>query len=98
MPSLYPKLSPEVSLYPPCWPLIALGVKERAGWRCEQCGHVHDPEAGYCLTVHHRDGDPGNCADHNLVALCQRCHLAAQVILLGRKRMGALNPHQLSLF
>lgn len=28
------------------------------------------------LTVAHLDHDPTNCADENLQALCQRCHLA----------------------
>jgi hypothetical protein len=35
------------------------------------------------LTVHHLDGNPANCADWNLAALCQRCHLKIQ----GRVRM-----------
>jgi len=38
---------------------------------------MHDPDHGYTLTVHHRDGDPGHNDPANLVALCQRCHLAA---------------------
>ena len=29
------------------------------------------------LTVHHIDGNPSNCDRSNLIALCQRCHLAA---------------------
>jgi len=29
------------------------------------------------LTVHHIDANPANCADDNLIALCQRCHLKA---------------------
>lgn len=30
------------------------------------------------LTVHHLDGDKSNCADWNLAALCQVCHLRVQ--------------------
>jgi hypothetical protein len=30
------------------------------------------------LTVHHLDGDKGNCRWWNLAALCQRCHLTIQ--------------------
>lgn len=30
------------------------------------------------LTVHHLDGDKGNCLWWNLAALCQRCHLTIQ--------------------
>jgi len=78
--------------YPENWREIAKEVKDRAGWRCELCGHEHDPETGYTLTVHHLDGDPSNCDPENLVALCQRCHLRKQVYLewaLRRKRMEA---------
>jgi 5-methylcytosine-specific restriction endonuclease McrA len=38
------------------------------------------------LTVHHRDGDPTNNRRDNLVALCQRCHLAADRELRGASR------------
>jgi len=71
-------VSVEVGNYPPDWEEIARRVKERAGWRCEHCGHPHDPVAGYTLTVHHLDGNPVNCSPENLVALCQRCHLRIQ--------------------
>lgn len=64
--------------YPPDWPSIAQAVKDAAGWRCVRCGHPHDPQSGYTLTVHHLDLDPSNCRWHNLVALCQRCHLSIQ--------------------
>lgn len=66
--------------------------KDRAGDRCEcmgECGHDH---AGRCpetnggahsvtgstvvLTVAHLDDTPEHCADNNLRAMCQRCHLA----------------------
>jgi len=76
-------MRPRRTLYPPDWEAIATRIKAAADWRCEQCGHVHEPETGYTLTVHHIDGEPGNNADWNLVALCQRCHLG----LHGRKRM-----------
>lgn len=61
--------------YPDNWSEIAQRVKDAAGWRCEHCGHPHDPGSGYTLTVHHLDSDKTNCSDDNLVALCQRCHL-----------------------
>ncbi len=64
------------ALYPPDWDALAAAVKLTAGWCCEQCGQVHAPAAGYTLTVHHIDGDPAHNAPENLVALCQRCHLA----------------------
>lgn len=65
-------------LYPEDWETIAARVKERAGWRCEHCGHPHDPQSGHTLTVHHLDGNPSNCTFENLVALCQKCHLSLQ--------------------
>lgn len=64
--------------YPDNWSDIALATKEAAGWRCERCGHVHDTESGYVLTVHHLDINPANCEWWNIPALCQRCHLTIQ--------------------
>lgn len=66
--------------YPVEWVEIATRIKNRAGWRCEKCGHVHEVATGYVLTVHHLDMDPANVADTNLVALCQRCHLHVQAV------------------
>jgi len=70
--------------YPPDWKDIAGRIKDGAGWKCERCGHPHEPQTGYCLTVHHLDGNKANCDDWNLAALCQRCHLRVQ----GRVVMG----------
>lgn len=66
-------------LYPDNWEEIAYKVKEAAGWKCERCGHPHDPAKGRTLTVHHLDGDPRNCKPENLAALCQKCHLIIQI-------------------
>ena len=78
-----------MSQYPMNWPEIAHDVKERAGWRCEHCGHVHDRHSGRVLTVHHLDMNKANCDYSNLVALCQRCHLHIQA---------RYHPKQLWLF
>lgn len=64
--------------YPPNWPEIAGRVKVAAGNACEHCGHPHDTEAGYMLTVHHLDLNKANCDWTNTVAMCQRCHLRWQ--------------------
>ena len=64
----------------------------RAGGRCEcagECGHDHGgrcPAINYqshpvtgskvILTTAHLEPTPENCADDNLKAMCQRCHLA----------------------
>lgn len=69
--------------YPKNWRDIARRIKSAAGWKCERCKHPHDPKSAHVLTVHHLDGDKSNCADWNLAALCQRCHLKIQ----GRVRM-----------
>ena len=68
--------------YPENWKIWAGIVKDEAGWKCEECGAPHDPENGWCLTVHHRDGIKNNLTRKNLVALCQRCHLRIQGNLL----------------
>ena len=68
--------------YPPYWPQLAEAVKKAAGGKCIRCGHVHDPAAGYSLTVHHLDGHKGNDYWWNLLALCQRCHLHVQGIVI----------------
>ena len=67
-------------LYPDDWEAISLRIRERAGWRCEWCGVEYgqpNPITGstVVLSVAHLDHDPSNCADDNLRALCQRCHL-----------------------
>ena len=72
--------------YPENWSEIAGRIKESAGFKCERCGHKHDPASGYCLTVHHLTMEKSNCNDWNLAALCQRCHLKIQ----GRVKMDQL--------
>ena len=46
--------------------------------RCQAEGYKGHPLTGstVVLTVAHLDHDPGNCAEDNLRAMCQRCHLA----------------------
>lgn len=80
--------------YPDNWPEIAAKVKEEAGWKCERCGHPHDPQAGYVLTVHHLDSNPANVNPENLVALCQRCHMTHVARL---RRYGPEDDRQLRL-
>jgi len=68
------------SLYPDDWEAISRRIRERAGGKCEWCnaenGQPH-PITGskVVLTVAHLDHDPSNCAESNLRALCQRCHI-----------------------
>jgi hypothetical protein len=76
----------DASLYPPDWKRIRRRILDRAGNCCEgsplypDCraeDHGSHPVTGsrVVLTVAHLDNDPGNCADSNLRAMCQRCHL-----------------------
>lgn len=66
------------SKYPDNWKEIAERRKKAEGYKCERCKHKHNPKKGYCLTVHHLDGDKSNNEDWNLAVLCQRCHLYMQ--------------------
>jgi len=60
------------------WDEIAGNMKLIMGWRCEVCGTIHDPENGYCLTVHHLNGVRKDNRFENLLVCCQRCHLRLQ--------------------
>ena len=75
--------------YPPEWEsgAIQARIRERAGYACEICGLPFDPATNMALRaldedgralvghVHHLDHNPPNCADDNLIFLCQRCHI-----------------------
>lgn len=72
--------------YPRNWKAIAHACKERAGWCCQgspafpDCRAAHKqphPVTGsrVILTAAHLDHMPEHCADENLRAWCQRCHL-----------------------
>ena len=68
------------TLYHPNWREISLLVRKNAGFRCELCpagnGEYHwKTGSKVVLTVHHIDSDKKNNSKHNLIALCQRCHL-----------------------
>lgn len=80
------------ALYPSDWEAISQRIRfDRASGRCEcdgRCGRHPDPcvavhgaphpvtGSKVVLTVAHLDHHPPNCADLNLLAMCQRCHLA----------------------
>jgi hypothetical protein len=68
--------------YPDNWHDIAEKRKKACGYKCERCDHIHEPKTGYCLTVHHLDGDKSNNEDWNLAVLCQRCHLYVQGVVI----------------
>lgn len=70
--------------YPSDWKAISLRVRTEAEWRCQWCdaenGKPH-PRTGskVVLTVHHLNHLPEDSRRANLVALCQRCHLGADM-------------------
>ena len=81
----------EKARYPKDWKTISLRIRERAEGRCEcveECGlhpwgrcvekngrKAHFAKGQIVLTVAHLDHTPEHCADDNLKAMCQRCHL-----------------------
>lgn len=57
---------------------LAAGV-ERGRLACDSRCRGHEPDARKrVLTVHHLDGDKGNCRWWNCPPLCQVCHLVIQ--------------------
>lgn len=90
-------------LYPDDWEAIALRVKERADWRCEECGReclrpgerlrkrfpkVKKP-VRHVLTVAHLNHTPADCREENLRALCSVCHLRYDAPRRRARRAGA---------
>ena len=98
--------------YPADWKAISLRVRQAADWQCQYCGAEHGerhPRTGskVVLTVHHINHLPEDCRLANLVALCQRCHLGADMRIhvynrrqnkARREREAAESAGQLSLF
>ena len=75
--------------YPPEWQSgeIQARIRELANYTCEICGTAFKPGTNEALEardssgrpilghVHHLDHEPSNCADENLIFLCQSCHI-----------------------
>ena len=85
-------------LYPADWEQMAWQCKERAGWRCEDCGVAHgtrliSERTGVVTTVYlaaaHLDHDPWN-PDARLAALCPACHARYDYSWRERQRWLAL--------
>ena len=56
----------------------------------KHCTHPKHDGKRRVLTVHHLDGDKGNCRWWNIPALCQSCHLTIQ----GRVQMAQTTMHR----
>jgi hypothetical protein len=69
----YPLVSPPLDPgYPPDWELRKAKVKERDGYRCQNC----DCEGTEYLQVHHKKPVRGGGTHHlfNLTTICRSCH------------------------
>lgn len=62
-----------LNAYGPQWDEISRALREKRGWRCEECG-VRLAENRRLLHAHHRNGDASDHRDVNLAALCVDCH------------------------
>lgn len=77
--------------YPPDWPKIARACKERAGWKCEECG-VADGDIGsnglvVVLEAAHMGENRHLKSDcSNLKALCRPCHKKADAPYIAKAR------------
>lgn len=71
--------------YPFNWEAISTNIRfGRAKGACENCGALHGyphpiTKSKVILTVHHLNFDTMDSDPLNLIALCQRCHLAADL-------------------
>lgn len=88
--------------YPIDWPKISLAKREKTGFKCELCpaenGKAHWKTGSHVvITVHHIDGNKFNNSKHNLIALCQRCHLRLDRERHIRNRQARRHGHQLNL-
>lgn len=55
------------------WRQISEAVRERIGFKCEQCS-INLNDEKYYLEVHHKDYNKKNNDISNLIALCVLCH------------------------
>jgi len=89
-----------MSRYCKDWREISIAVKEKANWKCNNCGADFKEKSsrGSCLQVHHWNMTPEDNRAKNLVALCNTCHLEYPCHLeYHRGRKGNILVGQLSL-
>jgi predicted HNH restriction endonuclease len=92
------------SRYPDNWNDIVFKLKEKHQWRCQKCGIqcikptvdtknlTCSDRAKVTLVVHHRNYQPEDNTEENLVCLCKPCHLSYHT-----RRRGNISIGQLSL-
>ena len=65
-----------INVYSPHQEVFSRICRERAMWKCEECGiHLGNGEAKKFLHSHHIDRDKSNNRTANLRALCVDCHV-----------------------
>ena len=56
--------------YPPEWTKeLRNSLRSEFDNKCERCSHIHEPKAGYALTVHHLDNDKSNLTSFSIVVV-----------------------------
>lgn len=68
-----PLTAGRTSGYPAGWKYISWACRERANWRCMECGINLQNDSRF-LHAHHIDRDKQNNTPENLIALCFGCH------------------------
>lgn len=70
----YSPSKPE-SPYTKDWSSVSRRYKKERNWRCEKCWvNLSAKKHQRLLHVHHRDNNPKNNWNYNLIALCVICH------------------------
>lgn len=70
------------------WKQISEAVRERIGFKCENCD-IHLKDEKYYLEVHHKDYNKRNNKIENLKALCVLCHATVDNTHLNNYRTNA---------
>lgn len=61
--------------YPPNWRRISDDYRERAGWKCQECGvDFSSSDEKHLLHVHHKNKRKADIRPENLQVLCEDCH------------------------
>jgi hypothetical protein len=58
------------------WNAVRARIRKRDNWTCQKCG-FYGKGIKRAIHVHHKDENPTNNKDDNLICLCARCHLKA---------------------
>lgn len=63
------------NLYTEDWSIISKNLRDEKEWTCSQCKYQAKNEFDkQNIHVHHKDRNPQNNSDENLIVLCANCH------------------------